>query len=271
MIRTTGPLHKLQISGGAVVSTASFAAAFGISERAARAAFSAAARGHLWHGFSLPVVEYGAQRGGAGGKVRVLLLDRLTPELRARLGIAASHPAKAQGEGGVVERISDEQTAEQLARQRIIQPILDTPKNSRARGAATREAAAEPHDYPGGARTFDYNTLRTWVADFERAGFTGLLPKIRSDKGRRRVLITREWDGGIDLPEDSKLAIAAELAREARSVIANDGTSDREVLRICHKRLAQKCLAAGSALPMRRLLRLCILNRKWAERESIRR
>lgn len=93
--------------------------------------------------------------------------------------------------------------------------------------------------------------------------------KGRSDRGKRRVLITREWDTGIDLPEDLKRAIAAELTRVARSMVANDGTSAREVLRLCAFHLARSCAAAGSVLASDRLRALCALNAKWATRQGL--
>ncbi|HRO10948.1 hypothetical protein [Amaricoccus sp.] len=95
--------------------------------------------------------------------------------------------------------------------------------------------------------------------------------KGRSDRGRRRVIVTRAWDAGIDLPEDRKRAIAGELAREARSMVANDGTSNREVLRLCAFHLARRCEAAGSALAPARLRAICALNQKWAKRQGLNR
>ena len=99
--------------------------------------------------------------------------------------------------------------------------------------------------------------------------FSGILPRSRSDRGKRRVLITREWDARIDLPEDRQRAIAAELALQARSMVANDGTSDREVIRLAGFRLARLCEAAGSAIPPDRLRALCTLNQKWAKRQGL--
>lgn len=98
---------------------------------------------------------------------------------------------------------------------------------------------------------------------------SGLLPKSRSDRGKRRVLVTREWDAGIDLADDRKRTIAAKLALQAHSMVANDGTSDREVLRLCGFHLARLCEAAGSALAPDHLRALCTLNQKWAKRQGL--
>lgn len=181
----------------------------------------------------------------------------------------APTPVEAPVKRAVVASISDAQIAGQLARHRIIQPILATPKGSPERAEATRGVAVQRHDYPGGVQTFAESTLRKWIVAFERRGLSGLLPKVRSDRGEQRVLITRVWDAEIDIPEDRKRAIAAELTLEARSVVANDGTSDREVLRLCAFHLARRCEAAGSALALDRLRAICKLNQKWAKRQGL--
>lgn len=246
-------------------SPMTFANAVGISARVARRAFAR----RCWRGHALPVVEVAAQRGGAGGRVLMLALDHCSPELRAMLLPAASLPREAPVEGAIRGPITDVQIAEQQARLRIIRPILDAPQRSRERAARAREVAAQPQDYPGGAQTFAYDTLRAWVAAYERDGLSGLLPKPRADRNRRRVLVTREWDAGIDLHEDRKRAIAAELTLAARSMVANDGVSDREALRLCGFKLARLSEAAGSTLPAARLRAICALNTKWAKRQGL--
>lgn len=197
------------------------------------------------------------------------LVESLSPALRGALQPDTPSSREVPAARRTVEPISAARLAEQLARLAIIQPILAIPKASRARAAAARAVAAECHDYPGGAQIFAYDTLRAWVAAFERTGVAGLLPKARSDRGKRRVLITREWDAGIDLPEERKRAIADALAKLARSMVANDGTPDREVRRLCAFSLARRCEAAGSALAPSRLRALCALNHKWAKRQGL--
>lgn len=152
----------------------------------------------------------------------------------------------------------------QKARLAIITPLLATRKGSRDRGAKLREAAGKLHDYPGGPRSFDFDTLRVWVGDFERDGFLGLMPQKRSDCGTRRVPVSREWDAAIDLPEDDRKAISKRIVREGQSMVSNDGTSNREVIRLCGIYLARYCAEAGSLLPKPQLQAICKLNQKWA-------
>jgi hypothetical protein len=126
-------------------------------------------------------------------------------------------------------------TANELATDfaiRITQPVLETRKASRERGDVLRQVAAQVHPYPGGRRVFKYDTLRCWVMTYEKEGPAALMLVLRRDRGKRRVLVTREWDQGIDLPADVRESVVARVVRTARSMIANDGTSVKETLRL---------------------------------------
>lgn len=57
---------------------------------------------------------------------------------------------------------------------------------------------------------------------------SGLVPAPRSDRGQRRVKISRIWDTGYGLPEDVQDQIAGKLAGVARGLLAK-GRSERNV------------------------------------------
>ena len=63
-----------------------FATLTEISPQAAREAFRKASEGKTWRGHDLPVIALSGQRGGAGGVVWGLVLDRCSPDLKALLG-----------------------------------------------------------------------------------------------------------------------------------------------------------------------------------------
>lgn len=92
------------------------------------------------------------------------------------------------------------------------------------------------------------------------------MPSQRADRGQTRAIVTRVWDGSIDLPEDKKAWVADQLNRSARSMIANDGTSGQEVIRLCEKKLLLLSIDAGSQLSRTKLVALCGLNSKWVAR-----
>lgn len=185
------------------------------------------------------------------GAARRLIRGRLSLEAR---GLFTRH-----------SRQFDEQ-AERLA---IIAPILKTEKRTAERAEAFRLAAAKMHVLRGKPATVAEKTLREWVLRHETNGSAALLPPQRADKGKARVLVTREWDAGIDLCEADKERIAAEVVKNAKSMIANDGASIREVIRLSEHKLFRLSDVAGSTLAPQKLTALCKLNTKWAPRNDL--
>lgn len=247
------------------VSTNDFALAFGISRQSAHKIFKNAVQGRTWRGHTLPVLQISRARGGAGGKVFALSLDHCAPALKALLT-----PVESQGDI-TPDRVpyEDWQIEQQQARLAVIRPILATRKGTCARTAAVEAAAMKRHELPNGVRTVSAETIRGWVLDYERDGICGLIPKGREDKGKRRVMVSRAWDAEIDLTDDTKAAITEKIIVEARSMVSNDGTSIREVLRLSGIRLSKYCADHGSQIPTAKLKELCVLNRKWADREGL--
>lgn len=252
------------------ISTADFAHAVGISRQAAHRAFQSAAMGKPWKGFVLPVVALPGNRGGAGGKVWGLAVDRCPADLKAKLGVFEG-PFEAPVKGTLNGRLEPWQWQEQQDRLRIIAPMLGLEKRAPERAEAFRAVAAMRHFIRGVPTVVSEKTLRDWVRLHELHGPGALIPETRGDKGKARVLFTREWDAGIDLPFDRRAAIAARLTREARSMVGIDGTSIRETLRLCSDILCRQSAEAGSAILPRDLRPLCQLNFKWAERIDLER
>ncbi len=252
------------------LSPAIFASSMGIGPRAAQVAFQKAAEGKPWKGITLPVVALPGNRGGAGGKVWGLAVDRCPPELKAKLGIFES-PFEASVQDTLNGRLEPWQWQEQQDRLRIIAPMIGLEKRAPERAEAFRAVAAMRHFIRGVPTLISEKTLRDWVRAHELHGPGALIPETRGDKGKARVLFTREWDAGIDLPFDRRAAIAARLIREARSMVGIDGTSIRETLRLCSDILCRRSTEAGSAILVRDLRGLCQLNIKWAERIDLER
>ncbi len=247
-----------------------FAATMGIGLRAAQKAFLKAAQGKPWKGQHLPVVALDGHGVGAGGKVWGLALDRCSPELRAKFR-AFEGPFEARVESTLNGRLEPWQWQEQQDRLRIIAPMIGLEKRAPDRAEAFRAVAAMRHFIRGVPTIVSEKTLRDWVRLHELHGPGALIPETRGDKGKARVLFTREWDAGIDLPFDRRAAIAARLTKEARSMVGIDGTSIRETLRLCSDILCRLSAEAGSAILPRDLRGLCQLNIKWAERIDLER
>jgi hypothetical protein len=250
------------------VSADTFAKACGITPQAARLAFRNAALGKPWRGQILPVVALPGNRGGKAGIVWGLALDHCPPALRDRLD-ALLPVIQSPVQMAVKGRVEDWQFEEQMARLGIIKPILEAPRGTAERAERFRTVAAALQAIRSQIVQVPESTLREWVNAFEESGLLGLLPEQRGDRGQSRVMITREWDAAIDLPEKVCRGIAAELATYARSLIANDGTSIRETLELASKRLCRLSLEAGTKLLVRDLQPVCGLNTKWAARHDL--
>jgi hypothetical protein len=165
-----------------VVTSGQFGEVFGLTIRAAQMAFAVAATGRLWRGEALPVVALPGQRGGKGGAVWGIVLDKCSPALRAKL--EAVHPAlKGPVNAPFNRALQPWQFAEQIARLNAIRAILATEKRSTAREIAFRQAAAQPHAINGKIGYNSENTLRDWVRTFEAKGAAGLMPAQRKDRG----------------------------------------------------------------------------------------
>lgn len=248
----------------------SFAASMGIGVRAAQVAFRNAADGKPWKGHHLPVIAIKGQSVGAGGKVWALAVDRCPAELKAKLGVFES-PFEAPIQGELNGKVEPLQWAEQADRLRIIRPVLDLPKRSAERVEAFRRIAAERNVVRGCPTRLADTTIRDWVRLHELQGPAGLIPALPADKGKARVTFTRGWDAGIDLRMDRRAALAARVTRIAQSLVATDGRSIRETLRLCSDHLCRLSADAGSQLPVPVLRGLCQLNVKWAERADLER
>lgn len=247
------------------LSPEAFASAVGIGPRAAQIAFQNAALGKLWKGFRLPVVLLSGNRGGACGKVWGLDMDRCSTDLKAKLG-GVEGPFKAPVQGTLNGRLEPWQWQEQQDRLRIIAPIVGLEKRAPERAEAFRAVAAMRHFIRGEAVFVSEKTLRDWARLHELQGPAGLIPKGRSDKGKVRVTITREWDRSIGLGETERCKIAAQLDRKAAGYVATKKASHRRLIRLCEAQLVELSELAGCALPPARLRQVCRLNLKWAQR-----
>ena len=237
-------------------NAAQFASAVGISLRVARKALSRAAQGKTWRGHTLPVVELEAQRGGDGGKVWGLRLDAAPTAIRDLFNIdttAVEQPFERPFKCPFNTAAYDTQT-ERMA---LLQPILDTAPRSEAREAAYVAAVAKSGK--------PKKTLMNWIAAVNKSGPAALLPSQRADKGQKRVFVTRKWDAGIGLSDAAKQAVADDLGRKARSMIANDGTSIRETIRQSEFELQKLSRKVETSVPLGKLAALCKLNAKWAK------
>ena len=172
-----------------------FPPAAGIPERTARSARASAAQGKPWRGHVV-------QRPCARGTAWALDPSRATPQLLAAVAELQALRAQLETPAGTdapkVARDHARRTERARERLAIIRPVPHTAPRSRARGVALRAVAEDRHLVKGALERVPLPPLKRWVADFEREGLAGLMPKPSNITGARRVLVSRAWDKGME-------------------------------------------------------------------------
>ncbi|KAA0683343.1 helix-turn-helix domain-containing protein [Roseomonas genomospecies 6] len=215
------------------IDAASFAARVGISERMARQALARAHAGKPWRGHHLNVrLAHG--RGGRSGiqyEVSADSLPAINPDVDTHFpNIAPTSALASQPVTSVTQdnrpaanpRLSDSWAW----RHSLIRSALAHPRGSSERSTAVTEIARTAR-YQAGARRgqpVSERTLYAWIAEYEAAGFAGLMRKARADRGQRRVVISRTWDAlaeaaGLSEAEQERIAAAVQrhIASQWRS------------------------------------------------------
>ena len=266
-------------SGGEWLTTASFAAVAGVTERAARKAQARAFEGRLWRGRAL-IVRKVPSRGGAGGCAYEVLAESVhgdadggppavsaasptTAVPAAVVPAAAVPPARSLAAPPPAPQPSPTR-AGALQRYEIIRPVLRHPPGSAERGRATREAARQ-----AGVRE---QGIRAWIAAYDAGGVAALKRRPREDRGRRRHTISAAWDSwaaDAQLGDATKARIAADLERYVRSLwAATTELGARRIALLGSDRLAELTEEAGFEGGARRLKSVCKLSLRFVRRDS---
>lgn len=158
-----------------------------------------------------------------------------------------------------------------LWRHAVIRPILDTDPGTRERAEVIRKVVARTHDGPDGApcRVAE-RTLREWIARYEHNGFGGLLYRARSDRGGRRVLVSRDWDAfmvSLGMSKAEREEQAEAIIRHVRS-LWRMGTPSAPMVRLnAIAYLMERAREAGSRMANDELRALCQLPATLIDRE----
>lgn len=190
-----------------------------------------------------------------------LQLDHVSPDLRALLKLPETLPSMPV-KRRLKARPDDRHITTATDKQQIVGPILAHPKGSHERALAFRDASACQHQMGCRWERVSERTLRVWVQSVEDGGVAALIPKARSDKGNRRVRITRRWQDGCGLPADVQGRIAVQLESIARGLILK-GRSARSTRQLAATELKRLSVAAGVILPKKELSDLCKRTDAW--------
>lgn len=219
-----------------------FAAAVGLSRQAVEKVV-ARTRKHptaTWRG-ARPIFRAVHGRGGRSGLQYELRIDSLPLDLQLRFkdrfGEAPpqlSHGSKAQEERDFWYH--------------VIAPALAHPKGSRERGQAVREAAAQERWRPG-RKPFQVSerNIQRKLDDYEVHGLAGLGRAKRADAGGRAVILTREWDRAVNLPDGEKSRIASVIRDYVRG-LHKTGTAPALIREYASAKLLKLTADAGCDL-----------------------
>jgi len=207
------------------ITTEEFAELGAISPQAARKAvrLTLTSQAFIWRGATL-VVRQVPSIGGKSGRAYQIQVASLPVSLQLAL-------KDAQGifEGPL--RHDDDASRWREFWCFHLAPIAQHKPHSKDRGRAIAEAAAQEYIGPDGARCrFSYKTIHRKLKTYEADGFSGLTLKKRTDAGKRRVIVIREFDKAARIlgVDDAQLQLISEKLRTyIRSLIAADVTAKK--------------------------------------------
>lgn len=114
----------------------------------------------------------------------------------------------------------DHRRAVALFRYSVIAEALSAPPGSPERRRLLRAKAEREHEIPGSRRRrVALETMRDWIAHYERGGFDALYPKLRADRGRARHLPPQVAELLVEIKERAPQLSVREVIRQARAQV----------------------------------------------------
>ncbi len=249
----------------------------GIAERRGSRALSRGAEGLLWNGCSLKVRKIeGCQ--GRGGKRFEVFAPSLPDQLYAKwLAVKVRKPMPDAPVARTVQLdlstlkhdpLMPKRSDEALWRLSIIQPILPHKRQSQERKAAIDEVLQRKYFHPDGKnKKISQSSLYQWLSLYDERGIEGLVPVKRSDKGKSRTIIGRQWDSACPLDELTKKAIGEQIQTYVRSLWRSGATGWRVIQQLSSTKLIELSQAAGWNADKALLRKACHISRQFIENE----
>lgn len=158
-------------------------------------------------------------RGGRSGLQYQVKVSSLPAHLQDRLKalqIAFESPSSLRlGEGAQLQRtwIYD-----------IIRPVIAHPKGSSERAAEIAKLAGTKRlNWKGKYQRISKSVLYRWVDQYEYGGIHALGGKVRSDKGVKKVFVSRAWTNAVPFDDEIKATIHDDLKSYVRGLVKGDG------------------------------------------------
>jgi transposase InsO family protein len=246
------------------ISLADFAAAAGIEKRSASKACAQAADGKLWKGKHRLSVAQVPGRGGRSGQRYLILAATLPPDVRVRLPAAEGAHLPARTGANMPPKPTEAQLAEARWREHWVADILQE-AGSGPLDPVIRRIAKSGRYRDGALQKPSPATLHRWVAAYSHRGLAGLMPKRRTDRGQKRVIVSRRFDADSGFDETMLRTIASEIERYAKAHRLN-AASYAVVATIASNDLARMAREQGLEMPDAELRAICGLHREWARK-----
>lgn len=261
-----------KVDGGLYLNAQTLAELAGVKLRMAQAALSNAAQGKTWNGQAIQVRVLEGVR-GRGGKTYEVFAPSLPPALYAKwLTSQAKQPMpQAPSVSLTVQNLTHDPCAAKRSEKAlwilsIIRPIVGLRRHTPERSAAIAEVLSREYLRPDGKTVrVSQSQLYEWLKRYESGHVEGIKPKQRADIGKRRVLITREWDKACPLEEGKKQAIAEALSEYIRSLWASGAAGWNVIQQFASHKLEEFSRAAGWDVPTMELKPACMVSRAFVE------
>lgn len=202
------------------IETPIFANVVGIRRQVANRLFRRLYDGDtkFWRGHALEVRTIEGRGGNAGLQYQVKV-SSLPANLQDRL-----KALQTGFEGSSKPRIGESAQRKRTWIYDVIRPALAYPKGSTERG---REIASldgtKRLNWKGHYQLISKSVLYRWIEQYECGGIHALGGKVRSDKGVRRVFISRAWTNAVPFDDRIKATIHDDLKAYVRGLIKGDG------------------------------------------------
>ncbi|MGV8936991.1 MAG: hypothetical protein ACOH2J_07685 [Allorhizobium sp.] len=171
-----------------------------------------------WRGSILEVVTLHG-RGGRSGINYAVKVSSLPVDLQDYLKLR-----KMADEAVSKLRFGDEAQFERAWKYEIISAALSHPKGSSDRKAEIDILHDTSRlDWTGSKRRLTRTTIYSWIEIYELEGVHGLAQKVRTDRGTKRVFISRSWSNAVPFDDATKSTICGDLKQYVRSLIKGDG------------------------------------------------
>jgi hypothetical protein len=227
-------------------ASAEFAAAAGMTPRAAREAMARCLAGGTWGGHRLEVAKVPSP----GGFAYLVKSSSLPTEMQKRLGVVqgpVNNPLPAAQSD--FEPLVSPKTQVRLA---LMDPVLATAPGSPERSAAIASAAASGR--------ISAMTVRRWLVRHEELGVVGLACKRRADAGAGRAIAWLALDQRLraaGLTDQEIRDLAERIRGHVRGLLASTSASSAMIAHACIGFVAQQLRAAGASVSQDDLIAAC--------------